>query len=172
MPLLAICFAVRGEPPPMSPLSFGRMNSGLFATSSQNIPAIYIRRVIAYDLPLRKAMGIGMATSISKSRVRRTAATGSAVFIVTAALLGFSGPASAGGGDWGHTPGTDLYSCTNPAVCGQGARTVGEGWVQVWCWTDSWFQRWFKVRAWTGKAWEEGWVPTARVDRQPSVPHC
>jgi hypothetical protein len=115
---------------------------------------------------------IGIATKVSTFRVRRTAAAGGAVFMVAAALAGFSAPASAERGDWGHTPGADLYNCQNPSVCGKTSRSVGEGWVQIWCWSDAWFIRWFKARAWTGKEWEEGWIVADQVDQQPSVPGC
>lgn len=114
-----------------------------------------------------------MSDTNLRTRARRAAATGGVTLMIIAAIFGLSAPtATAASGDWGHTPGANLYGCTNPSTCGPGARTVGEGWIQVWCWTDSSWQRWFKVKAWSGGAWREGWVPATQVDKQPSVPRC
>ena len=107
------------------------------------------------------------------ARLRRLAVTAGLTLMIVAAMVGLTAPtSSAKSGDWGHTPGTSLYGCTNPSVCSRGAQAVGAGWIQVWCWTDSYWQKWFKVRAWTGRSWNEGWVPTVRVDIQPQVPRC
>ena len=91
-----------------------------------------------------------------------------------ASLLALSPAASAASGDWGKTQnsGADLYGCTNPWTCGPGAQHVSPGWVQVWCYTDSWWIRWFNVRAYANGQWQGGWIPANQIAIQPRVPHC